>query len=203
MTEVQKYIETVHQSLDYVNDMFSDTLNMIIATVFSCIQLDKRVILCATYNNIPICDSFAQELNNIFIQKTGKISVYSLNSDSRNLALLKRGDPAYIFSAQFDMVSHEGDLLMLVPGENPANSRPDPSEPALVKLIERAHANKSLIINLSSSSTDSFIADRLGCDSINLNFSAVSNQDAASLVLMYVLQSITRTIRHEITTSPS
>lgn len=198
MSEEQDYINTVHQSLDYVNDMFSDKLNMIVATVFSCIHLDKRVILCATYSNIPLCDNFAQELNNLFIQKTGKISVYSLNSDGRNLALLKKGAPANVFSAQFDMVSHEGDLLMIVPGEYPAPGNQDPSEPALVNLIERAHANKSTIINLSASSRDTFITDRLACDSINLNFSAVSNQDASAIVLMFILQYIIRTVRYEI-----
>jgi hypothetical protein len=87
---------------------------------------------------------------------------------------------------------------MIVPGEYPAPGNQDPSEQALVNLIERAHANKSTIINLSASSRDTFITDRLACDSINLNFSAVSNQDASAIVLMFILQYIIRTVRYEI-----
>lgn len=188
----------MHQAVDFVTDMFGDQLDLIAATMFSCIQLEQRIIACSTYGSIAICDLFVQDLNRLFVRSTGRICAYSLNSDSRNLALLKSGNPENLFSSQFDMVAKEGDLLLLAPAEATVRSeRPDLGETAILKLAEHAKNLKLMTICLSSMSKDEAITAKLGSGSINVNYSAVGDSDISSLMLMYMLQRIMRSLKQQ------
>ncbi len=186
MTQGDQFRDSIHQAVDYVSDLLGESVSTAAATIISCLQLGSRVITCATYGSITPCEYFVQELNKIFIQRTGGISVYSLNSDSRNLGLLRQGDPGNIFSAQFDLVGSPEDLLLLVPGSFPGQQ--DPSETAILRLMEKAREKQCMIICISCSSRDSFITERLGPGDLTISLGDLTDPDTAVLALMYVFQ---------------
>ncbi len=190
------YSSQVHQSIDFVTDMLRSEIEIVAMTIFSCIQLGHKVIMCSTYGNILVSDFFAQELNRLFVHSNGSISVCSLNSDARNLALLKSVNGNVTFSAQFDLVAKENDLLILIPGTTLNDE--DPTAQAIINLMEKAKQLNLLTICINNSLSSNFILEKLGTQDICLNFNAIENQDAALLTLFYVIQTILRIIKQQL-----
>lgn len=183
----------MYRTLDYTHDMFGEELELIAATMFSCIELGNRIVICSTYGNIGISDLFVQSLNTLLIKRTQNIAAYSLNSDSKYLSLLATAAGDDIFTKVYEMVSRKGDVLLLVPGK--ATAGDDKSRGALVSLISSAKKDGNMVICINNVPDDSYITELLDQDDLCINFSDTDEDDVSALQLMYMFQHILRSIK--------
>ncbi len=183
----------MHQVLDYTNGFFNDQLELIATTLFSCIELGNRIVVCSTYNNVGISDLFVHSLNSSMIKRTKNISSYSLNSDSNYLSLLAKTSGSDFFAKMYKMVSKNGDILLLLPGKSPVAD--DKTKIALTTLIQEAKNDGNMIICINNLEDDSYITKILSQEDLCLNFNITEDDDVSLLLLMYMFQHIMRIIK--------
>jgi len=189
----EELCKNTHMAIDYANDMFGNDLNLIATTIFSSLELGNRIIVCSTYGNINLAENFTQSLNNIFVQRIKNVAAYSLNYDSRNLSILTQCNDDEIFAKQYNMVSHKGDLLLLIPGKS--SSQIDKSQKAMLSLLKAVKEDQNLVMCISNSQDDSYITELLGDEDAYISFSDNDDDDVASIQLFYMFQYILKTIK--------
>lgn len=132
-------------AVDYFNTVLYNNIPLIAQTLYSCIYMKSKVIVCATGENIQPSISFVQDLNLLSVPDTGSVAAVSLNSDVRLIQVLQRSANNRIYSGQFESIVKDMDALMVIP----SNTSDVALLAALEDLIKRAKEQNTMIIMLS------------------------------------------------------
>lgn len=189
----EEYIETeltskLNMSVEYFNGVLYEQIPLIVQTMYSCIYMKSKVIVCATGDYIQPSIGFVQDLNQIAVPDTGAVAAVSLNSDIRMITYfqMQEGLSIYKFSGQFESVVKEQDLLFVIP----SNSSNPELLSSLENLIKAAKDQNIMIIMLSCNQNDGQLTKYLSEDNdIYLQIGDGSDY-VSSIQILITLQSI-------------
>ena len=189
----EEYVETeltskLNMSVEYFNGVLYEQIPLIVQTLYSCIYMKSKVIVCATGDYIQPSIGFVQDLNQIAVPDTGAVAAVSLNSDIRMITYfqMQEGLSTYKFSGQFESVVKEQDLLFVIP----SNSSNPELLSSLENLIKAAKDQNIMIIMLSCNQNDGQLTKYLSEDNdIYLQIGDGSDY-VSSIQILITLQSI-------------
>lgn len=145
-------------SVEYFNSVLYEQIPLIVQTIYSCICMKNKLLVCATGENVQPSIAFVHDLNKLIIPDLGTIAAVSLNSDARLISYFQNENYKYkMYTNQFEAYAKDQDLLLVIP-----NNSSDPNITlALEDLIKIAKEKNKMVILLSCNQNDSALTKHL------------------------------------------
>lgn len=172
-------------SADYFNNVLYENVLLVVQTLYACISMDNKILVCATGENIHPSISFVNNLNRMSVPDNGVISAISLNADAQLISLIQQHDNHKIYSSQFKSFAKDQDLLILMPS---CFCDYDLIQP-LENLVKEAKNQGTMIILLSCSQHDDILTQHLTEDDIHVEIGD-GDEFTSSIQLVITLQTI-------------
>lgn len=189
-----EFVQSVRMNVDYIADVLSDQITIMAQTIYACVDMENKLIICSTGSNIPFCNSFCNQLNELLIPHLGNISSYSLNADQRIMNWLKVKDPRTIFSKQLNSIGKTGDLLIIAPAQIEKQNSLQAFQ-SIKELINNAKQNNIMIMLLNCIDDANEITSLLDSNDIIIDLAITNDENTSALLLNFLFQFIINSIR--------